>query len=582
MQRVPVSLTASPARGDPWRGVQPLPEKLAHTFSAQALLFMRASIQNCAENHERCRRPKVPGRPARILDVGATDDASIRLIDFTRPACERYVALSYCWGDSGDTTLRLLSHNEAAHREGIQVRDLPSTLADAVELSRRLGFRYLWVDALCIVQDRHQDWVVESAKLAGVYSNAFLTVVAAAAGGVAEPFLRRPPPPGEPVSSSGEPVTVDPYTRMWSRELPNGTLLKARVIPQVGIHARWRRDEANQPDRWSRRGWTLQEQLLSTRMLCFFPSEMQWNCLEAVSCECHSKLNLRKLFGEKQLDKCGSPHDAHYYWQKVVENYSSRALTQPLDRLAAISGIAARVQKKTKSRYVAGMWMGNIEMDLLWRRATACPAVEEPGPAFVAPTFSWASIGSEVDYCLYRDGTFGGTTAVVSIDTPATSSDAPLGLVSSGEMTLHGPFSEGVIEGTFHDDVVLTLAGFKVHIVLDTRIEHVVMNSPKHGRQSVVRRDSFQGLTAEEAAAKRARVDPARPPPTPRSRCWAMRMTTYPGLRATEWLILGCSHMKPEGHERIGVATIRMRKSRHWSRLEQIKAQETMVTITVV
>jgi hypothetical protein len=62
-----------------------------------------------------------------------------------------YVALSYCWGLKGNfkTTLDNLPQMEHTIPRG----KLPQTLADVFRMVRLLKFRYIWVDALCIVQD---------------------------------------------------------------------------------------------------------------------------------------------------------------------------------------------------------------------------------------------------------------------------------------------------------------------------------------------------------------------------------------------------------------------------------------------
>lgn len=47
-------------------------------------------------------------------------------------------------------------------------------------MTRELGFAYLWIDSLCIVQGDEADWQNESAKMASVYADAALTIAAAA------------------------------------------------------------------------------------------------------------------------------------------------------------------------------------------------------------------------------------------------------------------------------------------------------------------------------------------------------------------------------------------------------------------
>src|SRR5436190_22294515 len=48
-------------------------------------------------------------------------------------------------------------------------------------LGRRLGLQYLWVDALCIIQDNEDYWRKESQMMAAIYGNALLTIAASCA-----------------------------------------------------------------------------------------------------------------------------------------------------------------------------------------------------------------------------------------------------------------------------------------------------------------------------------------------------------------------------------------------------------------
>jgi len=56
--------------------------------------------------------------------------------------------------------------------EGIWPLDLPKTLRDSVDITRRLEYEFLWVDALCILQRDFEDWSHESVRMASVYGNA--------------------------------------------------------------------------------------------------------------------------------------------------------------------------------------------------------------------------------------------------------------------------------------------------------------------------------------------------------------------------------------------------------------------------
>jgi len=111
----------------------------------------------------------------------------LRLIDVEKgcvisaPANPSYIALSYVWGKSPQA--RLLSNNicqlgedDGFRKNGIEVS---KTISDSMALCQRLGHRYLWVDALCILQDNPQDKILQLNTMRDIYNNAVLTIVAA-------------------------------------------------------------------------------------------------------------------------------------------------------------------------------------------------------------------------------------------------------------------------------------------------------------------------------------------------------------------------------------------------------------------
>ena len=88
-----------------------------------------------------------------------------------------------------------------AYRAGIDAVRLPRTIRDAIMTAHLLGVRYLWVDALCVLQDSPDDRAREAARLRAVLRNAHFTIVAASAHSASEGFLhdRAPPSPDEAV-----------------------------------------------------------------------------------------------------------------------------------------------------------------------------------------------------------------------------------------------------------------------------------------------------------------------------------------------------------------------------------------------
>lgn len=88
--------------------------------------------------------------PARIIDIGTERDETLRLCVTSSETRGKYVALAYCWGQSNSFVTT--STNFELLQYGFPLKSLPGTLRDAVELTRKLGLRYLRVDALCIIQ----------------------------------------------------------------------------------------------------------------------------------------------------------------------------------------------------------------------------------------------------------------------------------------------------------------------------------------------------------------------------------------------------------------------------------------------
>jgi Heterokaryon incompatibility protein (HET) len=97
-----------------------------------------------------------------------------------------FVALSYVWGENTQSLLLTRANENSLVRERpggstFELENLPKTVADALTLVRMLGIRYLWVDALCIVQDSDHDKQVQISSMGEIYQNAALTIVAARA-----------------------------------------------------------------------------------------------------------------------------------------------------------------------------------------------------------------------------------------------------------------------------------------------------------------------------------------------------------------------------------------------------------------
>ncbi len=158
----------------------------SHTGSDGALELAAFWTKNCTLHHEKCRKlaslRSTPFVPTRLLELRGE---CIRLIETKHEIEEgsdsRFVALSHCWGTT--PIIRTLNDNYEIYRKGIPFERLSKTFREAIHTAQKLGFRYLWIDSLCIKQDNEDDWKAEAATMCDVYQFAALTLTAAHASG---------------------------------------------------------------------------------------------------------------------------------------------------------------------------------------------------------------------------------------------------------------------------------------------------------------------------------------------------------------------------------------------------------------
>ena len=60
----------------------------------------------------------------------------------------------------------------------IPVARLSQTFKDVINVTRKLGIRYLWIDSLCIVQDDKNDWESEAPKVGIIYRQGLVNIAA--------------------------------------------------------------------------------------------------------------------------------------------------------------------------------------------------------------------------------------------------------------------------------------------------------------------------------------------------------------------------------------------------------------------
>lgn len=334
--------------------------------------------------------------PTRIMDVGsAASDSNPRLITTNGRHPGKYLALSYCWGPPGPDNLKLTSSNMRLLTEGLVDETMfAKTHREAFHLTRLMGIRYIWIDALCIIQGDPDDWSKESRRMGDIYRGAYLTIVAGSSTDVRSGFLQ---------SRANK---VDPCPIPLLNPGHQEPFLFATLFPSI--------DEGPT----STRGWCYQEATLSRRSLIFGVEQMIFRCPAGTALELdhHSKVATPIFSPEVQLlgkDAEERRHAMLQHWYMILRDFTTRQLTNPGDVFASTSSLAQLAARHLASpghRYLAGLWEADMIRGLLWRARyeKSQPAVlRRPRPVEGisvnrAPSWSWASVHGAIDHIDFR------------------------------------------------------------------------------------------------------------------------------------------------------------------------------------
>lgn len=146
--------------------------------------MLKGWLRLCEDEHgEGCLRVDLHLRP-----LSATAITQLMVIDVENlylrelPGGASYVALSYVWGENNEPRNRTATRPAYSTIQGLSIK-LPQTIQDAIALVQTLGFRFLWVDSLCIPQDVRSTKQLYIDNMDAIYSSATFTIVAATGNG---------------------------------------------------------------------------------------------------------------------------------------------------------------------------------------------------------------------------------------------------------------------------------------------------------------------------------------------------------------------------------------------------------------
>lgn len=391
-------------------------------------------LGECIRSHTVCRRinnSRSTHGPSRVIDLNCESPDCLRIRTIETGKSLPYAALSYCWGDNQPE--KTTTSNIDERLASFPLQRQPRTIQDAVLVVRQLGFGSIWIDSLCIIQDDPADIVQELGKMHLVYESASLLISAAKASHCDEGILS---PAREPLKNHRLPFNC-----------PDGTL--SSVLLQ-------RADDGDTWDRIHERMWTMQEHLLSSRVLVYADIGLRWRCDTTSWCDgpwttrdftanyvestlrlesptwkyllstgednassrkyvelthtppglvkpqvSHALMDLaagRPWPGNHTMEGAYLEAEAIIEWRNLLQGYTQRQVTDPQDRLPAVAALAEKFSQIISCRYVAGHWESVLPSDLFWQahRISGPPPSRNLTHPF--PSWSWASMDAEIEW----------------------------------------------------------------------------------------------------------------------------------------------------------------------------------------
>jgi hypothetical protein len=344
------------------------------TSSWSDLEVIKSWLRECDSHHSsHCQGVKGPSDtlPMWLIDVG--ENCIVK-----GNQAERYVALSYVWGKVESLQAMTVNIEQLQKAGRLLEQDyksaLPRTILHAMQFTKLIGERHLWVDRLCIVQDDEATRRAEINNMMTIYASAYITVVAA--GGIS----------AQHGLQGVENLTLE------SNQRQGGFLPGMRYPVQAVHYGLIGRSE------WSLRGWTFQEFVFSQRAIFFFNSAITW--------ECHCAVWNEGISIESSLQReCRDPkrysrnaRGFHYTswpdleeYHRLVREYNKRKLTYTADTLPAFAGITSALSRTFQGGFIYGLSVQFFDVTLLWQpfsplqRRQSCSQTGKPVALRVGP-----------------------------------------------------------------------------------------------------------------------------------------------------------------------------------------------------
>ncbi|KAI4630134.1 hypothetical protein J4E80_001067 [Alternaria sp. BMP 0032] len=303
-----------------------------------------------------------------------------------------YLVLSYMWGTNYTQQVQLRQSNLSAFQKEIPRAQLEASdvYKEAIRVTLALGYRYLWIDSLAIIQDSDEDWTYEARRMAIVYGNATANLA----------FLFPPHSPSAP-SSREDPRSSNPcILRASSSHTPGIYIEHTKSSLRLALDTEEASRDWLAQRKWPlfNRAWTFQEYLLAPRTLLLGHKNSMWQCSEGfwdellgpiaeppvtdpttttLQVSLHGKdrgksryfpNTIKEINKLAKTNSLSSPAILSFAldYQNLVNEYRSRRLSFSKDRIVAFAGVARAFSNLGQLTYLAGLWKEILPITMLW------------------------------------------------------------------------------------------------------------------------------------------------------------------------------------------------------------------------
>ncbi|PMD20119.1 HET-domain-containing protein [Hyaloscypha hepaticicola] len=411
----------------------------------ETIRWMKAKIKAC-EKHE--HGLAADGFiPERLLDVRRGRPRVVLRSDLvtlrkTRSnvgdQVPKYSALSYCWGSNSEAQLKTTTDSLPDRLFGIDKNEMTAVLRDAVQITKSLSINYLWVDALCILQDDISDWERQCVNMDKIYGNAHITLRAESSRSFNEGFL----------SQKGRRITL-PFQSSLLHSKKGLLCIQFKYVESAHRNRTSDSDILYSDYRLSRlsnRGWAFQETVLSIRVLMFGHANVHFFCGDSYQTR---DMGTEDYPYYAMISECGLMKEQRQrlfdIWDGVIHAYTKftkDSFTKFTDTLPALSGLAAIFQRQLQDDYIAGLWKKTLFHSLAWYclppsnplKADLCCG-HQLESAYLVPSWSLLSRGY-MDF-LQAHNKNGLKAEVKEINAQVDLvGENPLGAITSGELII--------------------------------------------------------------------------------------------------------------------------------------------------